>query len=59
MPRRKDFMKNFFILLAALILIGTGLFLGIGIRTKTHVVEKSITLEMTENHAENNSAIKS
>jgi len=44
-------MKNTFLLLIALALIGVGIFLGIGIRTKSNIVEQPINLKITENKA--------
>ncbi|MCE2716536.1 MAG: hypothetical protein ACK4V2_07185 [Pseudomonadota bacterium] len=41
-------MKNIIALLIALIFIGLGIFLGLGIRTKVQVVEKPILVELTE-----------
>ncbi len=41
-------MKNSILLVFALILIGVGIFLGVGIRTKSNIIEKPITLSMTE-----------
>lgn len=52
-------MKNIILLLIALVFIGLGLFLGLGIRTKTQVIEKPITLEITENRPDRNEASKS
>lgn len=42
-------MKNTLLLIIALVLIGVGLFLGIGIRVKSSIVEGPINLSMTEN----------
>ena len=41
-------MKNTIILAVALALIGFGIFLGVGIRTKSNIIEKPITLSMME-----------
>lgn len=41
-------MKNIVLLIIALILIGIGIFLGIGIRTKASIVEKPQELALTE-----------
>lgn len=45
-------MKNTILLIFAFILIGFGIFLGIGIRTKSHIVEKSFTPTLTEARTE-------
>ena len=41
-------MKNLLLLAFALILIGAGIFLGLGIRTKVNVVEKPHEMALTE-----------
>jgi hypothetical protein len=41
-------MKSIILLAIALILIVTGIFLGVGMRTKASVTEKSHQLELTE-----------
>jgi hypothetical protein len=42
-------MKNTLFLIIALVLIGVGIFLGIGIRTKSSIIERPINLAITEN----------
>lgn len=41
-------MKNIIFIIIALLLIGFGIFLGIGIRTKASIVEKPQELSLTE-----------
>ncbi len=41
-------MKNMILTAAALILIASGIFLGLGIRTKANIVEKPHELKLTE-----------
>lgn len=40
--------ENTIVLVFTLALIGFGIFLGVGIRTKSNIIEKPITLSMTE-----------
>jgi hypothetical protein len=44
-------MKNILLLAFALILIGAGIFLGLGIRTKANLVEKPHELTLSENRS--------
>ncbi len=44
-------MKNTILLVFALVLIGFGIFLGVGIRTKSNIMEKPVELAMTETHS--------
>lgn len=41
-------MKNMILTAAALILIASGIFLGLGIRTKANIVEKPQEIKLTE-----------
>ena len=41
-------MKNIILLAISLVLIVTGIFLGVGMRTKASVIEKPHQLELTE-----------
>ncbi len=41
-------MKNLFLLVFALVLIGMGIFLGLGLRTPTQIVEKPHEVALIE-----------
>ena len=41
-------MKNMILIAAALVLIASGIFLGLGVKTKANIVEKPQELKLTE-----------